>query len=74
MFKKVFEKLSISINNKNTLKDTIMTLVSLSPMLPGYYYIPKYLKKLEFNKFWYGLFDSDNHKNMIKNNFGYEIQ
>ena len=61
----------ITIKNNNTIKDTILTIISISPLLPFFIFIPKYIKKLKvsYNKYY----NQDRFKANIKNLYGWGI-
>lgn len=73
MLSRIIEKLSIALDNQNTTKDTLFMVLSLTPILPWFVFVPKFLKNLSFNMRWFNLFDSDNHRANIRSIYGVEI-
>jgi len=68
--KEMFAKLSVASCNGNTKKDTVLTIMSLTPLLPWFYYVPRYIKNLSFNKKWYKMYRQENYNNIVSSLYG----
>ena len=61
----------ITIQNNNTIKDTILTIISISPLLPFFIFIPKYISRLKvsYNRYY----NRDRFNANIENLYGWGI-
>ena len=61
----------LSIKNHNTTKDNILTIISISPLLPFFIFIPKYISRLKvsYNKYY----NRDRFNANIENLYGWGI-
>jgi len=63
---------AVTVRNKNTIGDTVITIIALVPIIPGgLLLLLRYLKKvsISYNKYY----NFNNHRNRIKTLYGIKI-
>ena len=67
--------MALKVQSKATRKDWILALVSVTPILPWFVFIPGLIRKysLKFNTKWFWLYNYKSHNRRVKEMYGIEL-
>lgn len=67
--------MAAKIESNATHRDWWLAIISLTPILPWFIFIPRLIKKLtlKFNTKWFWLYNPKSHNRRIKERYGIEL-